>query len=369
MLIWSCQREKTQFSLLSHKRTGITFRNTIKEFPDFNTLGYNYMFNGGGVAAGDINKDGLVDLFFTGNLVGNRLYLNKGNFRFQDITDKAGISSEPIWSNGVSMADVNGDGFLDIYVANSTDSRQRFRKNFLYLNNGDLTFTDRAEELGVADHAYSTHAAFLDYDKDGDLDLFSLNHSVDKFALFREEYIGIRHGRDAWYGQKLYRNDGTRFTEVTMSAGIFSNALNFGLGVAVADFNGDHWPDIYVCNDYYEKDYYYINQQDGTFRESMEDYFRYISLSSMGCDAADINNDGYVDLFTLDMLPEDHYEQKLVEGPDNYERLSIREKVGMYYQTTRNMLQLNCGGTHFTEIGQYAGPYATNWSWAPLHAA
>ena len=365
-LLISCQREEKQFTLLSHKRTGIDFRNPIKEFPDFNSMGYNYMFNGAGVAAGDINNDNLVDLFFTGNFVGNRLYLNKGNFRFENISEKAGISSVESWSNGVVMADVNGDGFLDIYVANSTDQRQRFRKNFLFMNNGDLTFTERAEEYGIADHAYTTHSAFLDYDKDGDLDLFSLNHSVDKYALFRKEFIPFRNSRDTRYGQKLFRNDGKRFTEVTSTAGIFNSALNFGLGVAIADFNGDHWPDIYVCNDYYEKDYFYINQKDGTFRECMEEYFRYISLSSMGCDAADINNDGHIDLFTLDMLPEDHYEQKLVEGPDNYERLSIREKVGLYYQTTRNMLQLNSGGTHFTEIGQYAGTYATNWSWSPL---
>lgn len=366
LLFLSCQREEKQFTLLSHKRTGISFRNPIKEFPDFNTLEYNYMFNGAGVAAGDINNDNLVDLFFTGNFVGNRLYLNKGHMRFEDITEKAGISGFEAWSNGVVMADINGDGFLDIYVANSTDRRQRFRKNFLFLNQGDLSFTESAEAYGIADNAYSTHATFLDYDKDGDLDLFSLNHSVDQFAMFRKEFIQLRNSRDPWYGQKLFRNDGDRFTEVTLSAGIYNSALNFGLGVAVADFNGDQWPDIYVCNDYYEKDYFYINQQDGTFRECLEDYFRYISLSSMGCDAADINNDGSIDLFTLDMLPEDHFEQKLVEGPDNYERLSIREEVGFYYQTTRNMLQLNQGGTHFIEIGQYAGPYATNWSWSPL---
>ncbi len=249
ILTVSCEPEQKQFTLLSHKRTGIDFRNPVKDFPDFNSLGYNYMFNGAGVAVGDVNNDNLPDLFFTGNFLGNRLYLNKGNFRFEDITEKAGISSVETWSNGVTMADVNGDGFLDIYVANSTDKRQRFRKNLLFINNGDLSFTERAEEYHIADHAYSTHSAFLDYDKDGDLDLFSLNHSVDNFAVFREDFIALRNSRDQWYGQKLYRNDGDRFTEVTRSAGIFNSALNFGLGVAVADFNGDQWPDIYVCND------------------------------------------------------------------------------------------------------------------------
>jgi len=232
-LFLSCQRKETQFSLLSHKRTGIEFRNPIKEFPDFNTLGYNYMFNGAGVAAGDINNDNLVDLFFTGNFVGNKLYLNKGNFRFEDISEKAGISAVEAWSNGVVMADVNGDGYLDIYVANSTDQRQRFRKNFLFLNNGDLTFTERAEEFGIGDHAFSTHSAFLDYDKDGDLDLFVLNHSVDRYAMFSEKFIHLRNSRDPWYGQKLFRNDGNRFTEVTTSAGIFTSALNFGLVIGI----------------------------------------------------------------------------------------------------------------------------------------
>ncbi len=364
-LLLSCQHDDQLFTLLSHKRTGIAFRNTLKEFPGFNSLDYGYMFNGAGVSAGDIDNDGLVDLFFTGNLAGNRLYRNKGNFRFEDITETSGIYAFESWCTGTNMADVNGDGLLDIYVCSSTDKRQRFRKNLLFLNNGDLTFSERAEEYGIADVAYSTHSAFLDYDKDGDLDLFVLNHSIDRYAFYSEDFVQLREGRDPWYGQKLFRNDGKSFTEVTWDASIYSSAINFGLGVAVADFNGDHWPDIYVCNDYYEKDYFYINQQDGTFREEMEDYFRYISMSSMGCDAADINNDGNIDLFTLDMLPEDHYEQKLVEGPDNYEKLSQREE-GFYYQTTRNMLQLNCGGTHFTEVGQYAGFPASNWSWSPL---
>ena len=366
LVLGSCQRNSQQFTLLSHNRTGISFRNPIKGSMDHNALNDSYFYNGAGVAAGDINNDGLVDLYFTGNMVSNRLYLNKGGFRFEDISQKAGVSATKTWNNGATMADLNGDGFLDIYVCSSTDGRPQFRKNILFLNNGDLTFTDRSEEYGIGDPDYSTHSAFLDYDKDGDLDLFVLNHSVDLYAMFNEESILLKNVMDLRYGQKLFRNDGSGFTEVTRDAGILSNVITFGLGVAVADFNGDDWPDIYVCNDFFEHDYFYINQKDGTFTEQMEDYFRYVSLSSMGCDAADINNDGYIDMFTLDMPPEDHYEQKLVEGPDNYERLSLRQKAGFYYQTTRNMLHLNNRGTHFTEIGQYAGPYSTNWSWCPL---
>jgi len=365
--ISSCMKKKGElFTPLSQNRTGIKFRNIIKETEDFNHLEYSYLYNGAGVAIGDINNDGLPDIYFTGNLASSRLYLNKGDFKFEDITETAGVGAKDTWNNGATMTDINGDGFLDIYVCSSTDGRPQYRKNLLFINNGDLTFTERAGEYGIDDPAYSTHSAFFDYDKDGDLDLFSLNHSVDRYALFNQRSIGYKGEYSPNYGHKLFRNDGKKFTEVTKEAGIISNVINFGLGIAVSDFNNDYWPDIYICNDYYEQDYLFINQKDGTFSEQLNEYFSHVSFSSMGCDAADINNDGYIDLFTLDMLPEDNFEQKLVEGPHNYEKFKLLETYGFYFQTTRNMLQLNNDGKYFTEIGQYAGVFSTNWSWSPL---
>ena len=367
MLFISCSTfEKKQFTKLSAKKTGIKFRNTIKETEAFNHLKYSYLYNGAGVAVGDINNDGLPDIFFAGNLAKCRLYLNKGDFKFEDITQTAGVAAKDTWNNGVTMVDINGDGFLDIYLCSSTDSRPEFRKNLLFINNGDLTFTEKAAEYGITDPAYSTHSTFFDYDKDGDLDLFVINHSVDKFTSFNDKSIAYKKLKSSEYGQKFYINVGDRFVEATEKAGIISNVINFGLGVTVADFNNDNWPDIYVCNDYYETDYLYINQKDGTFKEQMRDYFDHISFSSMGNDAADINNDGFIDLFTLDMLPHTNYEQKIVAGPQNYEKYKMLETRGFYNQTTRNMLQLNNNGKFFTEIGQYAGIFSTNWSWSPL---
>jgi hypothetical protein len=364
LCLFSCNGHKKKlFTLLSHRRTGIEFKNWIKESETFNILDYGYLYNGAGVAIGDINNDGLPDIYFASNLGDNKLYLNKDNFHFKDITDKAGVAASDFWSTGVTMTDINGDGFLDIYVCNSTDGRAKYRKNLLFINNGDLTFTERAAEYGVNDSSYSTHSAFFDYDKDGDLDLLVLNHSLDRFAKpdakFKNQY-------DPRFSHKLFKNNGGKFVDVSKEAGMISNIMNFGLGLAVADFNNDNWPDIYICNDYFEQDYLYINQKNGTFSEQMEQYFDHISLSSMGNDAADINNDGYIDLITLDMLPEDNHEQKLVAGPENYEKISVLKKTGFYNQFTRNMLQLNNHGDFFTEIGQYAGVFSTNWSWSPL---
>ena len=360
----SCNDKKGKlFTSLSHKRTGIDFRNWVKESESFNVLDYGYLYNGAGVAIGDVNNDGLEDIYFCSNLTKNRLYLNKGKFRFKDITDEAGVGGPGTWSNGVTMADINGDGFLDIYVCTSTDGRAQYRKNLFYLNNGDLTFTECAEKYGIDDPAYSTHSIFFDYDKDGDLDLFVINHALNAQAIPKSDFKQVD---DQKYEHKLYKNTGDRFIDVSKETGMIQNIMNFGLGVAVADFNNDNWPDIYVCNDYFEQDYLYINQRDGTFSDQLDKYFDHISLSSMGCDAADINNDGYIDLFTLDMLPEDNYGQKLVAGPDNYEKVSILKNTGFYHQSTRNMLQINNHGSYFTEIGQYAGIFGTNWSWSPL---
>jgi hypothetical protein len=360
----SCNEKKGKiFTSLSHSRTGIDFRNWVKESETFNVIDYGYLYNGAGVAVGDINNDGLEDIYFASNLTKNRLYLNKGNFRFRDITDEAGVGGPGTWSTGVSMADVNGDGFLDIYVCTSTDGRAQYRKNLLYMNNGNNTFTESAAKYGIADSSYSTHSAFFDYDKDGDLDLFVINHALNATAVPKAELKKIDDQR---YEHKLYKNLGDRFVDVSKETGMIQNIMNFGLGVAVADFNNDNWPDIYVCNDYFEQDYLYINQKDGTFSDQLEKYFDHISLSSMGSDAADINNDGFIDLITLDMLPEDNYNQKLVAGPDNYDKVSILKNTGFYHQSTRNMLQINNHGSYFTEIGQFAGIFSTNWSWSPL---
>ncbi|HBQ82347.1 MAG TPA: RNA-binding protein, partial [Bacteroidales bacterium] len=360
----SCNNDKGKlFTALSHKRTGIDFNNIIRENEEFNILDYGYLFNGAGVGIGDINNDGLSDIYFCGNFVESRLYLNKGNFRFEDITNKAGVTGGGNWNTGVSMADINGDGFLDIYVVSSTDGRPRYRKNLLYINNGDLTFKESAAAWGIDDDSYSTHSAFFDYDKDGDLDLFVINHSLDKYA---HPDSAQKNMHDPIYEHKLFKNTGNRFVNASQETGMKTNIMNFGLGLAIADFNNDGWPDIYICNDYSEQDYFYINQKNGTFKEELENYFDHVSLSSMGNDAADINNDGFIDLFTLDMDPEDNYENKLVAGPDNFDLYSILKNTGFYNQTTRNMLQINNGGRYFTDIGQYADIFATNWSWSPL---
>jgi len=358
-----CNRGKDKlFTSLPHRRTGIDFRNWIKESETFNVLDYGYLYNGAGVGVGDVNNDGLPDIYFCGNFAPSKLFLNKGNFRFEDITEKAGVAGGT-WNTGVSMADINGDGFLDIYVCSSTDSRAEYRKNLLFINNGDLTFTESAARYGIDDSSYSTHSVFFDYDKDGDLDLFVLNHSLDQFARPKVEY---KNQRDERFENRLYKNTGGKFLDVSKETGLTANVMNFGLGVAVTDLNNDNWPDIYVGNDYSEQDYFYINQKDGTFSEQLARFFDHVSLSTMGMDAADFNNDGFIDLFTLDMDPEDNCENKLVAGPDNYDKFTVLKNTGFYNQSTRNMLQMNNHGSYFTEIGQYAGVFATNWSWAPL---
>lgn len=347
-------------------KTGIAFKNILKEGPQANVLTYEYFYNGGGSAVGDINNDGLEDIYFTANTASNKLYLNQGNFRFKDITEAAGVGCKDGWKTGVTMADVNADGYLDIYVCYSGKGDPEKRRNKLLINNGDLTFTDKAAEFGLDDPAYTTHASFFDFDRDGDLDMYLLNHNV---VVIREfEFAKAKETRHPYAGDKLFRNDNGRFVDVSAAAGIKGNPLGFGLGITVADINKDGWLDMYVSNDYIEPDYVYINNRDGTFTDRLTDYLQHISYFSMGCDISDINNDEWPDIFTVDMLPEDNERQKLLYGPDNYEHYALMVLNGFYFQNMRNMLHLNNGDGSYSEIGQFAGISNTDWSWAPLFA-
>ncbi|MGH2563144.1 MAG: VCBS repeat-containing protein, partial [Ginsengibacter sp.] len=361
-----------QFTKLDAGETGINFKNQLFESDAFNVLNYIYFYNGGGVAIGDINNDGLPDILFTGNMVKNRLYLNKGNFKFEDITDKSGIAEKQGWCTGATMVDINGDGKMDIYICRSADGKNEMRKNLLFINNGDLTFTEKAAEYGLADAGYSTQACFFDYDKDGDLDMFLINHSLSQYTTGVIENAAWKRQKNSNFACKLYRNDWSDslhhpvFTDVSAQAGITSSVLTFGLGVVASDINNDGWPDIYVTNDFNEPDYLFMNNKNGTFSENLSNRMDYTSLYSMGCDAADFNNDGLTDLLTLDMLPEDNKAQKMHNGSENFDKFQLLFKNGFYYQYSRNMLQLNNGDGTFSEIGQLAGVSNTDWSWAPL---
>ena len=350
--------------LLSPEQTNIKFVNEIVENTKINILTYEYFHNGGGVAIGDINNDGLPDIYLTGNLVPNRLYLNLGDMKFEDITQKANIGGTQGWNTGVTMVDVNQDGFLDIYVCLSGNLPEQYRANQLYINNGDLTFTEQAAAYGIADTGFSTHAVFFDYDLDQDLDLFVLNHNVVPLSEFKPSEI--RSKPDKNVGDKLYRNDGGKFIEVTQQAGIVSNALGYGLGVSVGDLNNDKWPDIYVANDFLEHDYLYFNNGDGTFTESVKSSAAQISQFSMGTDMADFNNDGLLDIISVDMVAEDNYRQKTTMRPMDRHKFYYAVEDGFHYQYMQNALQLNRGNNIFSNISRIAGVSSTDWSWAPL---
>ncbi|SHF56886.1 Repeat domain-containing protein [Cnuella takakiae] len=357
------------FQLLPAAQTGIQFRNDIREDENLNILAYEYFYNGGAVAVGDINNDGLEDLFFTANMKPNKLYLNQGNLQFKDITRQASAALEGRsggWKTGATMADVNGDGLLDIYLCYSGKVKDDLRRNQLFINKGNSSFEEQAKAFGLDDPGYSTQAAFFDFDNDKDLDLFLLNHNVKKYdnmqlAKFRTE-------TDPLAGNKLFRNDGGRFKDVSQQAGIYQYPLTFGLGIAIADINKDGWQDVYVTNDYNEPDYLYINKGDGSFTEQSGNSFRHLSQFSMGVDIADFNNDALPDIITLDMLPEDNRRQKLLQLQENYEAFELMQSQNLHRQYMRNMLQLNNGDGTFSEIGQLAGVAATDWSWCPLFA-
>lgn len=362
-----CKRNDDKiFSDLGHGETGIDFRNLLVEDEVLNVAHYIYFYNGAGVAIGDINNDGLQDVFFTGNMVKNRLYLNKGGFKFDNITTESHVADMQGWCTGASMVDINQDGFLDIYVCRSADDDANKRKNLLFINNGDLTFTEEAGKYGLADNGYSTQATFFDYDKDGDLDCFVLNHSVSKYSTGVTENPEIRSKKLPEYASRLYRNDNGHFRDVSDEAGIISNVLSFGLGVATSDFNNDGWTDIYVSNDFKESDYLFMNNKNGTFTESFSKCMDVASLNSMGSDAADYNNDGHTDLVTLDMLSEDNYLQKTHAGPNNFDKTNFLINKGFQPQYMRNMLQRNNGDGTFSEVGQIAGISNTDWSWSAL---
>ena len=369
-LIWLCivscdKQEDVLFTNPSSKDTGLVFTNSITENDELNILDYLYFYNGGGVALGDVNNDGLLDVFLSGNQVENKLYLNKGNLKFEDITASAGVSGNSSWNTGSVMGDVNGDGLLDIYVCAVVGINGFYGYNELYINNGDETFTEKAKDYGLDFTSYSSTAAFLDFDLDGDLDMYLLNHAVHTQESFG--MAELRNKRNYQTGDKLLRNDGDTFTDVSEQAGIYGGINGYGLGISVADFNQDGYPDIFVGNDFHEDDYYYLNNGDGTFSEELKTYFGHTSRFSMGSDVADINHDGLPDIISLDMLPEDEVVLKSSEGDDDIQIQNMKiEKFGYHNQYSRNMLFINQPDNKFMETALLSGVAATDWSWSSL---
>ena len=376
-LLYGCgEGESAQeglFELVPSSETGITFRNDIKNEEEFNIFSYRNFYNGGGVGLGDINNDGLTDVFLTANLNQNKLYLNKGNFEFEDISESAGVVGSKAWSTGVVFVDINADGWLDIYVCNAGYIDGDDHQNELFLNNGDLTFTEAAEDYNLNDEGYTTHAAFFDYDLDGDLDAYILNNSFipvntlnysDKRELYAEDWPVkdfIKGG-----GDKLLRNDDGAFIDITKEAGIYGSLIGFGLGITLGDVNEDQRIDLYVSNDFFERDYLYINQGDGTFSEEIKDWMGHISLSSMGADMGDINNDGKPEIFVTEMLPNTDQRIKTTSAFENYQTYLLKQSRDFYHQYMHNTLQYNNGNGTFSEIAWYSGVSATDWSWGAL---
>lgn len=363
------QQDAVLFELLEAEQTGIRFSNVLTPKPDFNMFTYMYFYNGAGVGAGDFNQDGLVDLFFAANQQPNALYLNKGKLQFEDISKQAGIPRDSAWSTGVSVVDINNDGLLDIYVCRVGNYETLKSYNQLLvctgIRNGIPQFEEQSKQYGLDFSGFSTQAAFLDYDLDGDLDMFLLNHSVHQNGTFgpRSQFLGTYHPLS---GDRLFRNEGRKFTDVTKQCGIESSAISYGLGVAVADINLDGWPDIYVGNDFHENDYLYINDRNGRFHDASGDMLMHTSQYSMGVDVADINNDAYPEIISADMLPQDPYILKRSLGEDAYDLFNMKIRIGYQHQYTRNNLQLNRKNGLFSEVGRYSNVFATDWSWSTL---
>ena len=367
----SCQNkrefkpEDTLFQLMPSAQTGITFNNKVKDDGEYNDFNYRNFYNGGGVAIGDLNNDGKPDIFFTSNQGDCKLYINKGNWKFEDVTAKSGLNRYHRWHTGVTMVDINGDGWLDIYICNSGGMGNADRANELYINQKDGTFKEEAAKYGLADKGLGTQAIFFDYDHDGDLDCFVLNNSyrpIGSFGYNRE----LRNIRDTLNGDRLYRNDNGKFVDVSAQAGIYGSEIGFGLGVAAGDMFNTGWDDMYISNDFFEHDYLYKNEYNGTFKEISDDALGHMSLSSMGSDMADINNDGFLDIFTTDMLPEDDYRLKTTTKFDEFDVYNAKLIGDFHHQFTKNCLQLNNSDGTFSEIADLAGINATDWSWGAL---
>lgn len=372
-ILFGCNNKNTSvsiFKVLDQQTTGLHFTNQLKPSPDFNLFSYMYYYNGAGIGSGDFNNDGLIDLFFTANQSSNALFLNKGAMHFEDVSIKSGIPQDSAWSTGVSVVDINNDGLLDIYICRVGHYKILNGKNQLLIctgidSKGIPHYADKAQEYGVDFIGFSTQASFLDYDGDGDLDMFLLNHSVNHDGNYAPRSY-FENTFDSMAGQKLYRNDGMHFEEITKSAGINGSKIGYGLGVAVADINLDGWPDIYVGNDFHENDYLYINQQNGKFKEENTQRLMHTSQFSMGVDIADINNDAYPEIISMDMLPYEPYMLRRSLSEDDYNIFQNKINYGYTYQYSRNNLQYNRKNGKFSEVGQYAGIHATDWSWASL---
>ncbi|MDA0773834.1 MAG: VCBS repeat-containing protein [Bacteroidetes bacterium] len=366
IVFWGCSSDKDQRFVSVAHQSGISFENTLSYTESFNPYTYRNFYNGGGVALGDINNDGLQDLFFTGNLVSNKLYLNKGQWRFEDITKSAGVASPDVWSTGVTFVDINSDGWLDIYVCKSGKPEGPRRYNELFINNGDLTFTEAAKDYGLDILGLSVHAAFLDFDKDGDLDCYILNNSIRSVGGY-DLIKGQREIPDPNNnGNKFLENRDGYFVDVTQKVGMYTSAIGFGLGITISDFNNDTWPDLFISNDFFEKDYLYINNQKGGFDEVSESYFDALSMGSMGADSADLDNDLFTDLLVTEMLPATLERKKLKAKYDSWDKFSLMMRQGYGKQYPRNMLQRNMGDAGFFDISRKTNVAATEWSWASL---
>lgn len=374
ILFLHCGKKKADHRFTLVENSGISFRNNLEESKENNVFRYRNFYNGGGVATGDLNNDGLPEVLLTANQGPNKLFLNKGSFKFEDITGSAGINYNGEWSTGVVFVDINADGWLDIYICTAGNMMNKeLRRNKLYINNKNLTFSEQAAAYGLDNDGYTTHASFFDYDLDGDLDCFLINNSP--IPVNTLNYANMRNvpEQQAPYkdflkggGDHLFRNDGGKYTEVTYQSGIYGSIISFGLGVTVGDVNDDGYPDIYLSNDFFEKDYLYINQRNGTFKDEIEDRTQHISFSSMGADMQDINNDGKPDIFTTDMLPDNDYRLKTNTSFEGYEVFRLKQNQGFYNQYTQNSLQVNDGRGRFMETGFYSGIAASDWTWSAL---